>query len=291
MSATDIAKEPVITPELGSGFALWLQQAMAIFRIEFRKALFSRSAFTIYALASMPLLVYSISAYESIQDAESVFGGIEDARRIFGQVFSTLILGGVIYLGSASLFITLFRGEILARSIHYYLLAPVRREVLVAGKFLAGVAATLILFTACIVLCILLLYLPFGMGQLVTDITTGVAVQQLAQYVGITLLAVLGYGSVFMVAGLLFRNPIIPIVLISGWEFLHFILPPWLKMFSIIHYLKGLLPIPIDEGPLAVIVAPPPLWVSIVGMLMLSSAMLGVSIYLLKKLEVHYTDE
>ena len=291
MSSIDLSNEPVMPPVLGSGISLWVQQALAIFRIEFKKALFSRSAFAIYALASMPLLIYSISAYESIHDSESVFGNIDDARRVFGQVFSTLILGGVIYLGSASLFIALFRGEMLARSIHYYLLTPVRREVLVAGKFLAGMTAAIFLFTACTLLCFILMYLPFGMGQLITDITTGIAVLQMGQYLGIIFLAVLGYGSVFMAAGLLFRNPIIPIVLISAWEFLHFILPPWLKMFSIIHYLKGLLPIPIDEGPLAVIVAPPPLWVSILGMLMVSAIMLAASITILRKLEVHYTDE
>ncbi len=291
MSQLDLSSDTPLAATLGSGFTLWLRQALAIFRIEYGKTIFSRQAFICYALAGIPLIIYTVATYESMQLNESVFGTIEEARTVFGQIFSTLILGGVIYLGCASIFTALFRGEILNRSIHYYLLAPVRREVLVTGKFLAGLAGALSLFMLCTLLCFLLMYVPFGMGQLITDITTGIAVQQMGQYLGITLLACLGYGSVFMAAGLLFRNPLIPIIFISAWEFLHFILPPWLKVFSIIHYLKGLLPIPLDEGPLAVIVAPPPVWASFVGMFLLSAAMLASAFYLLKRIEVKYTDE
>ena len=42
----------------------------------------------------------------------------------------------------------LFRGEVVDRSLHYYFLAPVRREVLVVGKYLSGLIATIALFTA-----------------------------------------------------------------------------------------------------------------------------------------------
>ena len=80
-------------------------------------------------------------------------------------------------------------------------------------------------------------------------------------------------------------------MLIAGWEGIHFILPPALKIFSVIYYLKGLLPIPMDEGPLAVIVAPPPVWVSIVGMFGLCLLTVLATIFLLKRLEIKYTDE
>ena len=40
----------------------------------------------------------------------------------------------------------LFRGEILDRSLHFYFLAPIRREVLMVGKFLAGLLATCTIF-------------------------------------------------------------------------------------------------------------------------------------------------
>jgi ABC-type transport system involved in multi-copper enzyme maturation permease subunit len=291
MSTGEFAAGYSRTPSLIPGLSLWLRQFLAIFRIEFGKALFSRRAIICYALAGLPVLIFAVAAFETNDYDEPVFETIENARQIYGYIFSALIVGAVVFLGSAAIFTTLFRGEILDRSIHYYLLTPVRREILVTAKYLAGLACAFVLFGLCTLICFLLLYVPFGMEQLVSDLTNGIATAQLGQYLGITLLASMGYGSVFMATGLLFRNPLIPIVLISGWEMLHFILPPALKIFSIIYYLKGLLPIPLDEGPLAVIVAPPPVWVSIFGMFGLCVLTVMCSVFLLKRLEVKYTDE
>jgi len=50
-------------------------------------------------------------------------------------------------------------------------------------------------------------------------------------------------------------------------------------------------PIPMEQGPLAVIVVPPPLWVSIVGMFVLSALTVAISVLIVKRLEVKYTDE
>jgi ABC-type transport system involved in multi-copper enzyme maturation permease subunit len=291
MSALDFTQDTVVPPRLTSGLGLWRRQVLAIFKIEFGKALFSKRSLGSYALALMPILIFIIAALESINEGEPNFKSIENGREIFGFIFSSLGLNGVIFFGCAAIFTNLFRGEILDRSIHYYLLTPVRREVLVISKYLAGLSGAVILFSLSTIICFLLLYLPYGMEQLISDLTSGIALQQLGQYLGITLLACLGYGSIFMATGLLMRNPFIPIVLIAGWESIHFILPPALKLFSIMYYLKGLLPIPLDEGPFAVIVSPPPVWVSVVGMFGLSALAIILSVHLLKRLEVKYIDE
>jgi len=288
-SNTVAAKIPM--PVLKSGMQLWFDQFLAIFRIEFGKTLFSKRMFACYVLAFMPMLLLGVAAFESDAQGEPVFNSIELARETFSQIFTAFILGGVVFLGTAAIFTTLFRGEILDRSIHYYVLTPVRREVLVLAKYAAGLSSGVILFGISTVVCFLLLYLPFGFGQLITDITNGIALQQLGLYLGIIFLACMGYGSVFMATGLLFRNPLIPLVLVAGWETIHFLLPPALKVFSIIFYLKGLLPIPLDEGPLAVIVAPPPLWVSVLGMFVLCCLTVAGSVFILNRLEVNYTDE
>jgi hypothetical protein len=230
-------------------------------------------------------------AFDETQEASNAFATIENARRIFGYIFSTLIMGAVLFLGNAAIFTTLFRGEMLDRSIHFYMLTPVRREILVIGKYLAGLTAAFVLFGLCTLLCFLLLYVPFGVEQFITDLSNGIVAQQLGLYLGIVVLGSMGYGAVFMATGLLFKNPLIPIIVVAGWEMLHFILPPALKVFSIIYYIKGLLPIPMDEGPFAVIVAPPPLWVSIVGMFVLSAFTVAISILIVKRLEVKYTEE
>lgn len=289
MSSTTI--NSVKVSHLEPGAALWFRQLSAITKIEFKKTLFSKRAFTGYALAFIPVLLMVIASFETNDQGLPSFESIERARQIFASIFSSLILGAVIFLGSALIFTSLFRGEILDRSIHYYLLTPVRREILVIGKFLAGLASAFTLFGLSVSICFLALYIPFGFEQLMSDLGSGVALQQMGQYLGVTLLACMGYGSVFMATGLLFRNPLIPVIIIAGWEIIHFILPPALKIISIIYYLKGLLPIPLDEGPLAIIVAPPPVWVSVMGMFGLCFVTVSISVFFLKRLDVRYTDE
>ncbi|MEQ8954196.1 MAG: ABC transporter permease subunit, partial [Gammaproteobacteria bacterium] len=185
MTTAELTAGGMAAPTMGSGFGLWLRQALAIFRIEFGKAMFSRKSFGLDVLAFGPVLIFLFALYESYYDGEPAFDSIEEGRRIFGYMYSALILGGVIYLGCAYMFSNLFRGEILDRSIHYYLLSPVRREVLVTGKFLAGYAAALLMFGGSTLICMFLMYMQFGMGRLVTDITNGIAIAQVGQYLGI----------------------------------------------------------------------------------------------------------
>lgn len=279
------------TALLQPGLSLWSRQLRAIFRIELRKALFTKRAFSCYALAFLPVLIFFIASIESIQEGEPTLGNIENAREMFGFTFSSLIIAGVIFFGCAAIFTNLFRGEILDRSMHYYLLTPVRREVIVLAKYLAGLSASCLLFSLSVALSFMLLYLPYGLEQLISDLSNGVVIQHLGRYIGTTLLACMGYGSIFMATGLLLRNPFLPILLIAAWEAIHFILPPALKLLSVTFYLKGLLPIPIHEGPLAVIASPPPVWVSITGMIGLSMLAIFVSVLILRRLEIRYSDE
>src|SRR4029453_10665523 len=85
----------------------------------------------------------------------------------------------------------------------------------------------------------------------------------LPTYSSVTLLACIGYGAFFLVVGLFFRNPIIPAILLYGWEWLNFLMPPLLKKVSVIHYLNSLAPVPVSEGPFAVIAEPTPAWIAV----------------------------
>src|SRR5499425_3632239 len=70
-----------------------------------------------------------------------------------------------------------------------------------------------------------------------------------AIYVGVTMLACLGYGAFFLGAGMLFRNPIILMAAVLFWEWFNPFLPGLLKQFSVIYYLKSLCPVDIPVSP------------------------------------------
>ncbi len=71
---------------------------------------------------------------------------IAEATVVFADLYDGMILRTVIFFGCAWIFMNLFRGEVVDRSLHYYFLSPVRREVLVAGKYISGLVTAIVLF-------------------------------------------------------------------------------------------------------------------------------------------------
>jgi len=105
----------------------------------------------------------------------------------------------------------------------------------------------------------------------------------------VTTLACIGYGAVFLAAGVFFKNPIVPAVAILGWESINMFLPPVLKKISVIHYLESLCPvsIPQDSG-IAILADPASPWVAIPGILMLAAVLVWAAAQRVKRLEVLY---
>ena len=272
-----------------TGLALWIRQALAVARIEIKRTLLSRRVIPLLVLAGLPIFIMVMATIATIRFGDGPMESVGEARIIYSGIFQGLILGGVVFLGSAAVFTSLFRGEVLGRSLHYYFLSPVRREVLAGGKYLSGLAATIAVACGTTLLSFLLLYVPHGLERAFEDLT-GAGGEQLFWYLAICVLGVIGYGAVFLLLGLVFRNPILPIVGLLGWELLHPLLPAALKKLSVTHYLKGLLPVPPEFGPFAVVVEPPAAWVSLFGLMGLTVVALLVAGFYLRRLEIRYAD-
>ena len=278
-------------PDLPGGFTLWLRQVLALARLDLRKSLFGRRALLVYAFAALPVFVVMVLGVVKRPGGDPLFGTIGDAHNAYAMIFQTLVLRGVVFFGCVGIFTNLFRGEVLDCTLPYLLLWPCRREVLVLGKYVAGWTITATLFVSTTVISFVLLYLPFGVSRTMEDLTGGPGGAQLFAYVSVVLLACLGYGSVFLILGLVFRNPILPAFIVLGWEALHFLLPPMLKKISVIHYLKSLIPLPMSEGPFAVVAEPPAVWVSVLGLLLLTAAVLVASSFFVRRFEVRYGED
>lgn len=283
--------EVVQTPEeSSSSWGLWFRQIGAIMRLELGKNFFSRRSILIYLIAALPLL--PLTAFAFVHPDEMDFNTLS---KIYALVYHSLILRTVVFFGCAWIFMNLFRGEVVDRSLHYYFLSAVRREVLVVGKYLSGLVTSVVFFTATTVVAMLLLYFPHYYSQSLRYFTEGRGAGQLLAYAGITMLACLGYGAFFLVVGLFIRNPIIPALVLYGWEWLNFLLPPFLKKVSVIHYLNSLSPVPVSsvikEGPLAVVAEPTPAWISIPSMLLVTLIVLMVAAYRTRHMEIRYGSE
>lgn len=275
------------------GWVLWLRQFSAVSKAALVRSLFSKRVLVALLLIALPISFLVVIGLLRGDEGAPLTRNINYARMIFAFVYSTFILGAILFLGNAIIFTSILRGEMLERSIHYALLAPVRRDILVLGKFFGGLVSASLLFCLATVLCYLLIYLPYGAPRLLADLSGGVAIDQMASYLLMTLLACVGYGSVFMTSGLLVRNPLIPVLLVGAWEFINFLLPPFLKLFSVVFYLKNLMPISVNEGPLplAVVSSPISAAASIAGIIAIAILFLSVAILLVKHLQIKYTED
>jgi hypothetical protein len=224
-------------------WGLWLRQIGAIFRLEIEKNFLSRRSILIYLIALLPLFPLALLALFTPPGNEwRDFNNTASSTRSF----TTFDSAHAHLLRSAWIFMNLFRGELVDRSLHYYFLSAVRREVLVVGKYISGLVTSIILFTTTTVVAMLLLY--FRTSTRRACVTSRRAVVCAASDLrGHHDAACVGYGAFFLVVGLFIRNPIIPALLLYGWEWLNFLLPPLLKKISVIHYLNSLVPVPISK--------------------------------------------
>lgn len=270
----------------GSGWTLWLRQIRAIVWLDLKKNFFGKRSLLVYLLALMPIgLLTLVELINPLgRTADQFFA-------IFSIFYNSMILRTVIFFGCAWIFMNLFRGEIVDRSLHYYFLSAVRREVLVAGKYLSGLLTAGILFTTVTIVCMLLVFFSHQYAAGSRVFFAGPGLSQLVWYVTITILACIGYGAFFLVVGLFVRNPIIPALVLYGWEWINFLLPPLLKKISVVHYLNSLVPVPVSEGPFAVVAEPTPAWISIPGLLIVTALVLFVAGTRIRRMEVRYGGE
>ncbi len=294
MSATDeiAAAPPSIAPPITDHTALpepgrRRRQAAAIYGLEVRRSLVGGRALGLYLLALLPPIFFLLRAIFASRSIEAQ--GIEHATAGFAAVYQAFILRLVIYLGCVEIFGNLVRRAILDRSLHYDFLAPLRRDLLAAVKYAAGLTVSSLLFGVSTVASFALCYLPYrGVDRFLLH-SHGLG--DLAAYVAVTCLACLGYGAVFLACGLLGRSVAIPAIAIFGWEWLNFLLPPILKRISIVHYLEPLCPVPVPKGPLAVLSDAPNPYIAVPGLLLLTAALLAFAAWKVRRMEIRYEEE
>jgi ABC-type transport system involved in multi-copper enzyme maturation permease subunit len=224
---------------------------------------------------------------------------LERDQIIFATVYQLFFLRLAVFFGCVFVFLNLFRGEVLDKSLHYYFLAPVRREIVVLGKYLAGLVATSVIFAVSAALQMTVLFLHFPKAILDEYLNTGHGWEHAFAYIGVAALACVGYGSVFLLAGMMMRNPLIPAVSILMWESINSILPAVLRKISVIYYLKSMCPVEIlskqDVPPvlalLAVNVEPATPLVAIGGLCAVALGFVAIAAYYSRRMEINYASE
>jgi len=222
----------------------------------------------------------------------------EEDRQIFAGVFQYFYLRLAIFFGCLGIFMNLFRGEMLDKTLHFWFLVPARREVLLAGKYGAGLIASAVIFAGGALLCFgVMLWTHSGPG--VQSYWQSAGMGHAFWYVVAAVCACVGYGSVFLAAGLVMRNPIIPAAVLLAWEAINGFLPAILQKLSVLYYLQSLCPVPppMDEDVpaflqlLLVPASPASRTGAILGLLAVTVLVLLIARFAILRMQVSYSSE
>ncbi len=284
---------PANVPANGT-FALWKSQTLSILWMELRRNFITKRGFWIYLLAAAPAVIVWMHSIVTMQRGGPRMGhDIAKDTQILAVLFQVFFLRPGVFFGCLGIFTYLFRGEVVERSLHYYFLAPARREVLVIAKYLAGAITSICFFGVAMLATFWGMYAHFPNFQVQQFLTTNGGWGHLGWYLTITVLACLSWGSVFLWMGIRFKNPIIPAVVFLAWESVNGFLPSYLQRFSVLHFLQALNPVTnVEEGAAVLIGAiqePENVIVAVVALVVISAAMLALSVWQLKRSEISYS--
>ena len=222
----------------------------------------------------------------------------EEDRAIFAGIFQDFYLRLAIFFGCLGIFMNLFRAEMSNRTLHFWLLAPARREVLLAGKYAAGLIASAVIFGGGALLTLAAMLWPHDAVEVQAYWNAG-GMSHVFWYAAAAVLGCVGYGSVFLAVGMYVRNPIIPAAVLLAWEGVNGILPHVLQKMSILYYLQSLCPVPApmeDDAPMLIrLLAAPAAPASgpgaILGLLLLTAFVLWIAALAVRRMQISYGSE
>lgn len=249
----------------------------------------------------LPVALALLAAAVRLVTAETAFVEplVVQGRRItaaselerMAHAFRFFNLPFVVFLAAMELFGNLFRSEIADRTLHHVFLTPVRRELTVVGKYLAGVVLLFGLTEMAWITTTTIWLAPHGIGATLGGLFTGEGLHHLVRHALMLALAATSYGAVFLLLGLVTKKPLHVGVLIWLWEWVTVFLPASFQQFTIIHYLDALSPVRLPpESPFATIADPPSTaWAAFV-LITLSLGLVTLAAWRARGVQLTYSD-
>src|SRR5215469_15081023 len=156
-------------------------QLRAVAWVELRRYRKGRRWILPCTLAVLPNLVMLASLLLGIQSG--LIGAFRRVPIFYAQFFQNFWLRFVIFFSCVAVFSQLFRSDLLEKTLHHYYLVPVRRQMVVLGKFLTALLPTVLLFAAATASTYFLFFWPSIDGR--DFLLTTLGISHMGRYVAI----------------------------------------------------------------------------------------------------------
>jgi ABC-type transport system involved in multi-copper enzyme maturation permease subunit len=213
--------------------------ARAVFELSLDGMVFSRRSLLMALLVAAPAAFAVLYRVLSATHGRTPLGPSD----LYALMVAIYWVRNVLPLAALFYATSLIADEVEGRTLTYLLTRPLTRASIFAGKFAAYVATTFTLaLPAAVVTFFVLMTAPGAPGP-------GAAAADLLRDLGVMLLALVAYGALFALAGVLLRRPVIPgLLFLYGWELLAN-LPGYLPRLTLTAWLRSLIHHrPAEEG-------------------------------------------
>ena len=214
--------------------------AMRVFDLSIGQMLWSRRTIFLALVVAAPIvlaLILRILSSVGFGGAMKVGGApVAAGGSIFGVFIWLLYLRFIVPVLGVFYGTALIADEVEDRTLTYLFTRPITHGAVVVGKYLAYLAATVLVVLPS-VMAVFFLVVPIGSGTLAASFPA--LLKDLA-LIGIGLAA---YGALFAWVGAQFKHPLITgLVFAFGWEQGILLVPGYLKKLTIAYYVQGLAP-------------------------------------------------
>jgi ABC-type transport system involved in multi-copper enzyme maturation permease subunit len=223
--------------------------AARVFELSLGEMLWSRrTIFMAIVLATPVLVAVVVRVVESTGVAPlRVNGERVGGTTIFGVMLWWLYLRFIVPVLGVFYGTSLIADEVEDKTITYLFTRPVPRSAVLAGKYLAYLLCTSLLVLLSVMLVFFLIVpLPeigAGFVTLVTDL-------------GLLALGLAVYGAVFALVGTVMKRPLVTgMIFAFGWEQIALVMPGYLRRFTVVYYLQGLVPHAIPQDGIVSLLA------------------------------------
>ncbi|MBD3182038.1 ABC transporter permease subunit [Candidatus Poribacteria bacterium] len=218
----------------------FINTSRTIFSITIRQSIRSKKTFFMLIITFLPV-VLAISYRIIGRDMEPnkpfsrlIMIGPENALSMM-MMFYLLFLGLLVSLFYGA---SLIADEVDNKTIIYLFTRPIKKISILAGKFAAYLVQSLLIIIPPILLCLLIIIVNNSM-----IIDYGILIRSFVGQVGVIVLALVVYGTIFNLLGVWIKRPILFGLLFAfGWEKMLLIVPGSIKKICIAHYLLSAFP-------------------------------------------------
>jgi ABC-2 type transport system permease protein len=209
----------------------FLRAAKRVFDLALEGMLWSRRSLLMALLLGLPVLFGILYRAIPIAHIPPRLTGFD----LYGYIVALYYVRNVLPLAALFYATSLIADEVEGKTITYLLTRPIRRGSILAGKFAAYLATTLSLTLPAAVITFFLLATARGWHGV------GARVDDLFRDLGTMALALLVYGALFTLLGVLLRRPVIPgLLFLFAWELLA-LAPGYMPRLTVSAYLRSLI--------------------------------------------------